>query len=87
MLCACVCVFVNCSLVKVQRIILTSGDALYYYLNTKFLFKTNVYLAFYGKLNEIDSEMFYNKSKVWYGYKEKIVLFFVGSLLMTINFV
>lgn len=57
--------FANCSLMKVQRMVLTGSDALYYYLNTKFVFKTTVYSEFNAKLNEIDREMFYDHSKVW----------------------
>lgn len=58
----------NCSLLKVQRIILTSGAALDYYLNSLFRFKTEVYAARNGKLNEIDRDVFYDMSKVFLHY-------------------
>lgn len=57
-----------CSLLKVQRIILTSGAALDYYLNSLFRFKTEVYAARNGKLNEIDRDVFYDMSKVFLHY-------------------
>lgn len=54
----------NCSLLKVQRIILCSGAALDYYLNSLFRFKTEVYAARNGRLAEIDRDVFYDMSKV-----------------------
>lgn len=52
------------SLVKVQRMIVTMSEALHYYLNEKFHFKSTVYSAFHGKLNTIDRDIFYDKAKV-----------------------
>lgn len=57
-------IFNGYSLVKVQRMIVTMSEALHYYLNEKFHFKSTVYSAFHGNLNSIDRDIFYDKAKV-----------------------
>lgn len=52
------------SMMKVQRMISTSCHALEYFLNNLFVFDATTYNTAWAKLNEIDREIFYNRSKV-----------------------
>lgn len=56
--------FQICSLLRVQRMISTSCHALEYFMNNLFVFDATNYNAALAKLNEIDKEIFYNRSKV-----------------------
>lgn len=49
---------------KVQRKIVSSCEAIEYYTLNKHVFKTEVYNANVGRLNEIDKQIFYDKSRV-----------------------
>lgn len=52
-------------MLRVQRMIQNGCNILDYYMNNIFVFRTNVFSTAYGNLNEIDREIFYDKSKVF----------------------
>lgn len=52
------------SLLKVQRLISTGSSALEYYMNHHFIFKAGNYNAAFAKLNEVDKQIFYDRSTV-----------------------
>lgn len=53
------------SMLHVQRKIQDGCDALRYYMNQNFRFKTARYDSTFERLNDEDQRIFYNRSKVW----------------------
>lgn len=51
-------------MLKIQRKIQAGCDSLYYYMNEKFLFRSDNYDNSFSKLNEEDKKIFYNRDKV-----------------------
>lgn len=62
------------SLLRVQRIIQSCCDTLSYYMNNLFLYKTSVYNRAYGRLSDIDKEIFYDGSKVKFSLSRSSIL-------------
>lgn len=49
---------------KVQRKIVSACETLEYYMLNLFVFQTETYNAAVGRLNEIDKQIFYDRSRV-----------------------
>lgn len=56
--------WIICRMLKIQRIISTGCDTLYYYQNNLFVFKAGVYNAVRARLSEKDREIFYDRATV-----------------------
>lgn len=52
------------SMLKVQRMIVTGGQALEYYTTEVFAFKAFAYNSISSRLNDIDRQIFYDRSMV-----------------------